>query len=469
MSLGSYFTNWLSTEPMASAVMFIAALLLFGLSFVRLWSEKLAGYERIWQVFILLSRTGCFLALLWGGYFLLNESGITLNKVLDELISGGKTGRMATRQLQTNWGTGLYQSELKVNHFVEKQFVEEIVQGSDKPILYLSKKHFEELKHESITAFTGNVNLHLIDPQLANYEVDAKYSYAINNQADEKTIARFSFPLPPSRTYENLTVVMDEKDVSWTLDGNAIIWEAAMRPLQSSHVTVSYRTSGTNIYQYSIASPKAIHDFSLTISANTAELSLLNSVESDAIQYTYRAIKDSGEHVLNWKIDRAIMAPLFGIRFQKRIEPVYSKSITEIMHYAARAFVLLLSLVTLTLIICGISVDLWRLALMGCIFATQFLCLVATYPVLNNFVFPLLLIGAFSFLLYLKIFKNIPPIVLTLILVLAAVFGLMYPFAGLLTGERERNALDGILQAGMILYLFGLTLYMRVRSSPNSL
>ena len=78
-------------------------------------------------------------------------------------------------------------------------------------------------------------------------------------------------------------------------------------------------------------------------------------------------------------------------------------------------------------------------------------------------VWPVLVLGGLACLFDQLALRNLPR--LPLILILAVIFGMAYPFAGLLPGERERNALDGAVQIGMIIYLFGLTLYTRVRNT----
>jgi hypothetical protein len=135
------------------------------------------------------------------------------------------------------------------------------------------------------------------------------------------------------------------------------------------------------------------------------------------------------------------------------------------INYAARGLVLLLSLITLTLVICGENVSLGRLALVSALFCAQFLALTAVYPAWFNYVWPVWLFSLATLALCYLVLKPVHRLPLVLALVFIALFAAAYPFVGLVPGERERNAIDGSLQAGMILYIFGLTLYTRIRSA----
>ena len=55
------------------------------------------------------------------------------------------------------------------------------------------------------------------------------------------------------------------------------------------------------------------------------------------------------------------------------------------------------------------------------------------------------------------------PLVLTLVLM--ALFMAGYPFIGLLPDEQKCNVSEGMAQVAMIVYVFALTLYTRVRST----
>ena len=69
------------------------------------------------------------------------------------------------------------------------------------------------------------------------------------------------------------------------------------------------------------------------------------------------------------------------------------------------------------------------------------------------------LTGALTFLLFRG---HSSRMLRTLIYALVAFFTIVYPLSSLLDQVSLRNALDGIVQVGLIVYLFGLTLYTRL-------
>jgi len=464
MPVNSLITSWISAEQMASASMFLAALLLFGAAFNRIWSATPVLYTRIWQVAALALRIGAFMILSWSLYFLLNNSSSQFSGVLSDLSTGGPTGRAQTKRLYTEWGTWVVQPELSVQHFVEKEYVEEINQGGHKPLLYVAKKRTEALKQESITSFDGTVNLHLVNPETVNYELKADYAYTIINQAEVETVAEFSFPLVSMHSLENLVVLVDDQPPAWKIESGRLTWQQKLSPKQSCRVEISYATRGTESFNYSVPNSRELRNYSLTIITDSRAIKVLSNPETNAVKHTQSANTGQG-YTVNWKIDRAIMAPMLGVQFVLPAKPVLSPNVLKILRYAARALVLLLSLAAITLVICGLNVEIWRLALVGGIFTAQYLGLLVVYPAVNNYVWPVLVLGGLACLFDRLALRNLPRLPLILILLLAIVFGMAYPFAGLLPGERERNALDGAVQIGMIIYLFGLTLYTRVRNT----
>jgi len=467
MQPGSSIVNWLSAEPIAGAITIVTALLLFSIPFAQLWSKPLPGIERIWQIAAIFSRTGSFLALVLSGYYLLNANTLSFGKTLNNLISGGEAGQKAVEKLHTNWGTSLYEKELEVKHFVTEEYIEEIVQRKDNSTLYLPRQKTVELEQESISAFSGNLDIYLINPETNNFRVDATHIYAISNQSDRVTTAWFAFSLAGTRTYENFSVEVDGKKLNWNVAGNEITWETSMQPQQTSQVKIKYQTSGTEQYTYQVRKARAIQDFSLTVSVNSTKIYQSVKPDSSSIQYTYQQSKDKDGFVLDWKIDQAIMAPIFRIGFAKPGQ-VLSPSVIKVLQYSARSFIFLISLATLTLIICKLPINLWQLAMIAGIYISQYLALIALYPIVKNYIFPLFLLSIPAFLLYTRITKGMQRSGIILIMLLLAIFSLIFPFASLLPGERERNAVDGILLAGIIIYIFGLTLSVRILPNPKT-
>ena len=131
--------------------------------------------------------------------------------------------------------------------------------------------------------------------------------------------------------------------------------------------------------------------------------------------------------------------------------------------YAARALVLFLCLAVITLLICDAPVRLWQTALLASLFALPFLLLMA-----GDFTRPSFFTAAQFADWQLKALSVLsalsPRLPLVLVLLMMAAFMNGYVRVGLLPDEQKRNAVESIVQAGMIAYVVILTLFIRVRS-----
>ena len=442
--------------------MLVAVFLLFATGLTDIFSAGgVTSGKRAWALLLLLAKLTGFLTLVWGCYFLLHSNNAAFGRVLSDLISGGKAARDQQSALITNWGGNFVQFELIVSHSVEEKYIEELHQPDDKPTFYLHKTKLVPLVQESIIGFHGDVKLHQVDKEQTTYECAASYQYDVVNNADVQTIAQYLFPIPANRLYKNISVKLDGQLVAWTIETDGLHWQAVMSPHQQSKVEISFETRGAYAFLYQIPTQRVIRNFSLIVAIDVIDVYSGVSPQSDSVK-SRRLENGAGGVVMDWTIHQAIMAPLINVYFSRPAKTELSTTSQGIVNYASRALILLISLLALTLMICRAQVRLSRLALVGCLFCAQYLVMIAFYPISGNYFWLLLTFSLFTLLLSFLAFKDIPRLPLILALMLIGLFGVIYPFVGLLPGERERNAIDGGVQAGMILYIFGLTLYTRI-------
>lgn len=463
--LSALLADWLAAEQLAGTTMFVAAFLLFAAGLARILAGRFLPGERVWRTIALCAKTVAFMALVWSAWFLLRSSNDSFGRLLGQLIAGGETARKQQAQLATNWGGGLDQSELRVEYSVQKEIVQEFPQAENKPVLYLRKQVFENLEQDGIIGFQGVVTLHLVDAALSTYECVARYGYDVLNSSDLQATATYAFPFSSARRVENVLVELDGKPVAWTIGNGSLLWTAIMAPHQHSRVEISFETRGLGAFSYTVPSQRVIQNYSLTVVSDSAYVQFFVAPTSSAIKTNVHAPDNAKGLVMQWTIDHAIMSPTIAVQFVQPPKNSLSTALLGMINYAARGLVLLLSLITLTLVICGENVSLGRLALVSALFCAQFLALTAVYPAWFNYVWPVWLFSLATLALCYLVLKPVHRLPLVLALVFIALFAAAYPFVGLVPGERERNAIDGSLQAGMILYIFGLTLYTRIRSA----
>jgi hypothetical protein len=174
---------------------------------------------------------------------------------------------------------------------------------------------------------------------------------------------------------------------------------------------------------------------------------------------------------ITWKIDRAIVAPHLGLSMHQGWPYAPYQEMIVTLPYAARASVLFLALAVLTLLICTTEVRLPSLALLAGLFTVPFWVLISggiPHPAwVNSAQFAgyqakmLPVIAILPVVLAFFVLRKIPRLPLVLILLLLALAAGGYPLIGLLD-EPKRKSLETFIQAGMIAYVFGLTLVVRL-------
>jgi len=463
--LSALFADWLAAEPLAVTSLLLAAFLLFVTGLLRVLSGSRVPGAQAWRIIALCAKTMAFVTLAWCGWFLLRSSNTAFTVLLPKVIAGGEGLRKQRAQTITNWGGSLDQSELRVQFSVTKDIVQEFPQGDNKPLLYLRKQSFEVLEQDGLVGFHGAVNLHVVDAARATYQCAAVYQYDVLNGADLQATAYYSFPFSSTRLYSNVAVKLDGKPVAWTISNGALVWTAVMSPHQQSSVEISFETRGVGSFSYTVPTQREIRNYSLTVSSDSAVVNAYVTPDSRAILYSRQALQGAKGVVMQWSLDHAIMSPRISVQFAQPPATNLSTAWLGMFNYAARGLVLLIALIALTLIICGEQPSLARLALIGSLVCAQFLALIAVYPYWSNYLWPVWLFSLVTLSLSYLLLRRTPRLPLVLALLFVLIFCAAYPFVGLIPGERERNAIDGSLQAGMILYLFGLTLYTRIRAA----
>lgn len=456
--------DWFQRESLAAPTLALAAFLFFVMQLAQGWAARGAILHLLGVSGRVVFYTLVFIGMVFGGYFFLTQAATTFAPVLTFIMEGGTAGKLHREDVRVNWGNGINQSELRVNHTRQEELVNEISQGKDKPVLYQKYTLTRTVDQESIQAFHGVVTLLLQNPADATFLADAVYEYQVANLSEFQTQAHFEFSLPAGgQIFENIAVTQDQQPVDWLIEAGKIVWDAEMQPGQESQIWIAYVARGARSFEYHVPS-RAITNFDLQIQTNTTQMSYSFRPSGSGIAMTNHA-NDLGGYSLGWKIDHAILAPLASVYLKKPPITILNVQILSLLGYAGRALAVFLSLLMVTLLICGVQPKLWQFALLAGVYLIHYLGVSLLYPAVASEWGSMLLIAPLSLGLGFLVLRNLPPLARTLALTWLALFLLGYPFASLLPGERERNAVDGAMQAILILYVFGLTFYTRVRSA----
>ena len=234
-----------------------------------------------------------------------------------------------------------------------------------------------------------------------------------------------------------------------------------MQPAQRSKIVVSYTSRGMNYFYYQIPVQQETRNFLLTLTVDRLPVSLLNYPEGCLTPTEIKPTSDQRGSILTWRLDRAITVAGMGVALAQPEQP--GAQVVRVLSNSPYALTLLIAMLALTLLIRREPVQFIELALLAAVYCVQFLVMAAVsdwfFGFWGSLILGALLTGTLTFLL----FRRHPSRLLrTLIYLLVAFFTILYPLAGLLDQVALRNAFDGMVQVGLIIYLFGLTLYTRL-------
>jgi len=224
---------------------------------------------------------------------------------------------------------------------------------------------------------------------------------------------------------------------------------------------------------FHISTPREVKDFEYTVTLDAESWGTMTEPENGGIQLEVKTQRPY--QVITWKIDRAILAPRLGVSSTQSWPYAPYQEMIVTLPYAARALLLCLSMLTLTLLICKEPVRLRPTALLAGSFAIPFMLLMAGGLPMPKLIPPayfasyqvmlLPVLALLSLSLAFITLRKLPRLPRILSLLLMAFFLAGYPFIGLLTDEQKRIAVEELMYVGLIAYVFGLVLYIRLRKN----
>ncbi len=465
----SGIAHWISARPIVGLLVLAVALAAFGSALGQAKDSSPAFWPWLRRIVEASVKAILLFGLIWAFQ-------ATLSHDLEAFGSTHESALAAKRrQAEARWGKPIVQDELAVYHFVEVTKQEVITpKNPAQPKLYRNVPERQLVPQNSVIGFRGNVTVTLDEREMretwvAAYTLNARYEYEVMNHSDLETEAEFKFPLVPGHTFERLVITADGQDISPRLQFamDSVSWKSKMKPQQQSRVVVTYASKGTDQFLYRIPVQRELRNSELILTVSTKSFYVLIQPENDLMRSDYQDTEDRRGAILTWKLDRVIMAPQMGIALRgPQAFDLYNK-VKLVLGTGPTVLTLLGAMLALTLLIGGQPVRLLDLALVAGVCCVQFLILAG----LSDYVgFGELLLGGAALAggLIFCIFRPLPSRWLhVLIYALAGFFGFVYPRSGLYI-ETQRNVFEGVVQAGLIVYLFGLSLYARLQAQRVS-
>jgi hypothetical protein len=457
--------NWISTQPVMGLLMLAAALVAFSsaLSHSKVPSDAIWPWLR--RIIEASVKAMLLLGLLWAFYATLSHDIEAFSSTHNSVLAAQRSG------VEASWGKPITQDELVVNHFIQVAKLEEIPQKDPaKPKLYRNVKERQPVPQNSVIGFRGDVSAalderELLETKLAVYTVSVCFEYDVVNNSDFETEAEFRFPFAPDQTFENFGVTVDGQAISSQLRfaSDGVAWKGVMRPQQQNKVTITYVSKGRHGFSYRVPVQREIKNLALTVTADSKAFRPVVEPGGDLMSADSKDTDDHRGATLTWKLDRVIMAPLMGIIFYEPEKPDLYGKVQQMLQIGPKALTLLVAMLALTLLIGGQPARFLDLALAAGAYCVQFLIMGGVSDYVG---FWGLLVGAavLSGVLTFFVFRWLTSKLLrVLVYALAGFFIFVYPRSAFFI-ETQRNTFDGIVQVGLIVYLFGLTLYTQLEA-----
>jgi len=455
--------NWFIVEPALSLLMVIAALVLFASS---LAGKKLDGggfwpwLRRILEASV---NAILFLGLLWAFRMVLNNNSETF------FNTHGSRNEASLESAYSIWGRPHIQAELAVTHSMEVDIQEEIPREDPSlPPLYRTVKQVQTVPQNSIRSFRGNAIMTLSEREkgyayYSGFILQADFQYVVLNDSTFRTNADFSFPLSPGQTlFQDFNVKIDGVDIEPDLrfETDRVFWTKPMAAHQQIQVDISYTSRGMDYFYYQIPIQRDIRDFIFTLRVDRLPMSLLNYPSGVLTPTEIQPTEDGLGSILTWKFDRAITTTGMGVALIQPEQP--GEKVLRVLASSPYALTMLGAMLALTLLILGLGVNFLELALLAGAYCVQYMLMAGLSDYFFGFWGSLILGAGLTLLLAFLLFrKHSSRLLKILLLGLVAFFTLVYPLSGLLTDLLVWNSFDSLFQAGMIVYLFILAVFVR--------
>jgi hypothetical protein len=458
--------NWFAINPEVSLLMVIAAVVLFGSALTRQALEGGGFWPWLRRILEASVSAVLFLGLLWAFRSVLNSNINTFYS------THGSQSDLSRESAYTIWGRPHIQNELTVTHSIEVEVQEEIPrEDPTQPPVYRTVKQRQDVPQNSIQSFRGEAKMALSEREkgyayYSGFFLDAKFHYVILNDSDFLTDADFTFPLSSNQTlFKDFTVTVDGQDIGPDLrfGPDMVSWTRKMDPHQQIPVDIAYSSRGMDFFYYSVPSSRYINDFEFTLTVDRLPTTLLNYPDGVLTPTAIHATSDGNGSILTWRLDKAITTAGMGVALVQPEQP--GEKVLRVLASSPYALTMLGAILALTLLILGMPVNLLDLALVAGAYCVEYLVMAGVSDFFFGFWGSLALGAGLTLLLAFLLFRRIPSrLAKVLLFALIAFFTIVYPLSGLISQIASLNSFNALLQVGMILYLFVLSLYARVRA-----
>jgi hypothetical protein len=455
--------DWMSSEPAIGLLMMVVTITLFVTALRRIPEES----KSVWPWFRRIVEASIsailFLGLLWG------FRSVLVNNTLTFYATHGSVSDASLKSAQSIWGRPHVQREMTLVHYITVVEQQEIPQ--DDPSAAPKYKNVtvrKEVEQNPILGFTGQFDLSLSEREkgyalYSGFVLNAKFTYDVTNDSEQKTEAEFVLPLSDDQTiFDGFQVFMDGKDMASALryGDNYVRWMVNMEPHQKSQVKVTYRSRGMDYFYYQISTRHEVANFDLTVTIDKLPVALLNYPDGTLSPTTVNPTSDGRGSTLNWKLDHTITTAGMGVALIQPQQP--GADVFRVLNSSALALTMLIGTIALVLLLLNQTVNFLDLALMAAIYAAQFFVMASLSDSPLKFGGAWIAGAALSLVLVaLLLRRQTFTLSRWMIFGLFAFFAVIYPLSGLLTDLNQANTFDLLTKVGLVVFVAALVITRR--------
>ena len=347
--------------------------------------------------------------------------------------------------VQTIWGAEQTQRELTLQVSYDEEVTERTeFENAAKPTIIRKKSVRHNVTGNPFRAAAHDITLKQNARKkgsalFGGYETTCRFSWKLQSPADRPTQGRLRFPLPAQGAmYDALTATIDGEDVlpQMELSEAALVLTRDLEPHEEFEVVISFRSRGMAQWYFQVPEQREIRDFTLTLNLPDLPKAKLNYPEGCMSPTDIQPTEFNRGSVLTYRLDHAISHKGMGISFPALPQP--GATTNAVLGEAERGWMLIVAALLLTLALGEVRHAVLRTALFASAVALGFGVLGDFSDLLFGFwgtatviFLPLLLLLAWW------VRRLIGGTTGKMLAALFIVFGLIYPTAAGLDGDRQ--------------------------------
>ncbi len=357
----------------------------------------------------------------------------------------GRVTEANYKAVETIWGAEQTQRELTLQIFYDEEVTERTeFEDPAKPAIIRKKTVRHNVVGNPFVATAHTVTLTQNARKKGSalyggYETACRFSWKLKSPADRETKGTLRFPLPAQGAmYDDLTATINGKDVlpKMELSDAALVLTRDLATNEEWIVTISFKSRGMSQWYFQVPEQREIRDFTLALNLPDLPKAKLNYPEGCMSPTDARPTADGRGSLLTYRLDHAISHKGMGIALPTLPQP--GAATNAVLGEAERGWMLIVAVFLLTLTLSAVRHGPLLCVLFASAIALAFGALGDFSDLLFGFwgtaviVFlPLLLFLAW---MVKRIVSGTTGKILAALLL---VFGLLYPAATGLDGDRQ--------------------------------